>query len=80
MNSPKNNIRTALGVAQDKKVRVRALGRGVRSKWKLYSPPQADHNWKPINAFATRLWRKIGAAHNIFTRVGPKHRGLCMIN
>ena len=32
MNSPSDNIHTALGLVQDKKVRVRALGRGARSK------------------------------------------------
>ena len=38
MNSPNDNIHTASGVAQNKKVRVRASGRGARSKSKLHSP------------------------------------------
>ena len=48
MNNPNDNIHTASGVKQDKKVRVRSLGRGTRSKSKPHSPPQADRNWKPI--------------------------------
>ena len=65
MNSLNDSIHTALGVAQDKKVCVRAAGRGNRSKCKLHFPPKADHKWKPINAFATRLGRQMGAAHSI---------------
>ena len=72
MNSPNNNIYTASGVAQDKKVRIRALGRRARLKSKLHFPPQADRNLKLINTFATRLGRRMGAAHSIRTRVGPK--------
>ena len=37
-------------------------------------------NWKPINALATRLGRKMGTAQGICTQVGPKHRELCMGN
>ena len=55
MNRANDNIYTASGIAQDKKVRVQALGRGVRSKSKLHSP-QANHNWKLINA-SLRVWR-----------------------
>ena len=80
MTQSNNSIHTALGVAQDKKVRVRALGRGARSKSKLHFPPQADRNWKPINAFATRLGRKMGTAPSICTRVGSKHRDLFLGN
>ena len=76
MNSSNDNIYSASGVAQNKHVRVRALDRGTRSKGNLYSPPQADRNWKPINAFATRLVTHIGASLCICTRVGPKHRHL----
>ena len=60
MNTSDVHIYAALGVAQDKKVCVRALGREVRSKSKLNSSPEADRNWKSINAFATRLGRKMG--------------------
>ena len=60
MNSSNDNINTASGVAQDKKVCVWALGRGARSKNKLHFPPQPDRNWKFINAFATRLGRQMG--------------------
>ena len=80
MNSPNDNIHTASGVAQDKKVRVRALGRGACLKSKLHFPPEADRNRKPINAFATRLGRQTGAAHSICTRVGPKQRDFRMSN
>ena len=80
MNSPNDNIHTASGVVQNKKMRVRALGRGARSKSKLHSPPQADRYWKPINAFATCLGRQMGAAHSICTRIGSKQRDLCMGN
>ena len=62
MNSPSHNIYTASGVAQDKMVRVRALGRKVFSKSKLQFSPKADRNWKSSNAFATRLGRQMGAA------------------
>ena len=54
MNSPNDNIHTASGVAQDKSVRVRALGRGACSKCKLHSPLQADRNWKHI--YSLRVW------------------------
>ena len=67
MNSLNDNIYTAPGVARYKNVRDRALGRGARSKSKLHSLPLADRNWKPINAFATRLGRQMEAAHSIFT-------------
>ena len=70
MNSPNDNIHTTLGVAQDKKVHIQVLGRGA------HSPPKADHNWKPINAFAMHLVRQIRAAQSICTRVGPKHQDL----
>ena len=80
MNRVKNNIHAASGVAQDKKVRVRALGRGARSKSKLHSPPQADHHRKPTNAVATRLGRQMGAAHRKSTRVSPKYRDLAIGN
>ena len=80
MNSPNDNIYTASGVAPNKKLRVRALGIGARSKNKLHSPPQADRNWKPISAFATRSGRQMGALHSICTRVRPKQRNLCMGN
>ena len=80
MNSLNDNIVTASGVEQNKKVRVWALGRGSYSKSKLYSPPQADHNWKPINAFAGHLGRQMGAEDNICTRVGPKRQDFFMGN
>ena len=64
----------ASGVAQDKKIRVRALGRGSLLKSKLHSPPQAERNWKPINAFDTHFGRQMRAAHSIYTRTGSKHR------
>ena len=67
MNSPNDNIHTASGVTQDKKVCVWALGRGDHLKNKLHSPPQTDHNWKPINAFAMHLGRQMVAAHSICT-------------
>ena len=56
------------------------LGRGAPSKSTVHSPPQTDRNWKPINTFATRLGRQMGAAHNIYTRVGPKQRDLRLGN
>ena len=81
MNSPNDNIYTASGVTQDKKVRIGdALERGTGLKSKLHSPPQVDRNWKPINAFVTRLGRQMGATYSTCTRVGPKHRDLCIGN
>ena len=49
------------------KVNVQALGRVAYLKSKLYCPPQADSNWKPINAFTMCLGRQMGAAHSICT-------------
>ena len=59
MNSLQDNIYIVSGVAMEKKVCIWALGRGAR-KSKLYSPPQPDRNWKPIDAFVTLLQRQIG--------------------
>ena len=42
MNSLKDNIHTALGIMQDRKVCVWALDRGTCSKSKQHSLPQAD--------------------------------------
>ena len=80
MNNPNDNIHTALGIMQNKNVCIWALGRRVCSKSKLYSLTQVDHNWKPINVFATHLGRQRGAANSICTQVGPKHWDLCMDN
>ena len=80
MESCNNNIHTASDGAQDKKVRVRVLGRGTRSKNKLQSPPQADRHRKPTNAVAKRLGRQMGAAHRKRTRVGPNCRDLAIGN
>ena len=66
--------------AQNKKVRVRVLGRGIRSKNKLQSPPQADRHRKPTNAVAKRLGRQMGAAHRKCTRVGSNCRDLAIGN
>ena len=60
MNSQNDNIDTASGIAQDKKVHVQALSRGVHLKSKLHSTTQANHNWKPISAFAMHLGGKWG--------------------
>ena len=60
-NSSNDNIHTASGIAQDKKVCIWALSRWGCSKSKLHSPPQADHNWKPINAIAMRLRKQMRA-------------------
>ena len=78
MNSSNDNIHTASGVAQDKKVRVWVFGRGALLKSTLHFPPSADRKWKPIYVFATRLGKQMGAANSICTRVGPKHRDLFM--
>ena len=51
-----------------------------RWKSKLHFSPKTDRNWKPINAFATRLRRQMGAAHSICTRVAPKHWNIRMGN
>ena len=80
MNNLNDNIYAASGVAQNKRVRVWALDRRACSKSKLHSPPQADRNWKPINAFATHLESHMGTAHSICTLVGPTYRDVCMGN
>ena len=78
MESCNNNIHAASDGAQDKKVRVRVLGRGTCSKNKLQSPPQAHR--KPTNAVAKRLGRPMGAPHRKCTRVGPNCRDLAIGN
>ena len=63
MNSPNDNIHTnqaSLG----RKVHIWVLG---CSKSKLHSLSQADCNGKPIDAFAMRLVRRMGAMHSICT-------------
>ena len=80
MESCNNNIHTASDDAHDKKVRIRVLGRGTRSKSKLQSPPQADRHRKSTNAVAKRLGRQVGAAHRKCTRVGLNCRDLAIEN
>ena len=80
MESCNNNIHAASDGVQDKKVRVRVLGRRTRSKNKLQSTPQADRHRKPTNAVAKRLGRQMGAAHRKRTRVGPNCRDLAIGN
>ena len=80
MNNPNDNIYAALGVAQNKRVRVWPLDRRACSKSKLHSPPQADRNWKPINAVPTHLENHMEAAHSICIRLDLKHWDLCMGN
>ena len=80
MNSSNGNIYPRSSIAQNKKVCIQTLSRGAHLKSKLHSPPQADCNWKPINAFATHMGRKMGAAHSICTQVDPKHWDLHMGN
>ena len=65
MKVNKNFIDAASDVAQHKKVRVRALGRGARSKNKRHSPPQASFNSSSTNVPATRLERRMGTAQSI---------------
>ena len=79
MKSCNNNTYTAPDGAQDKKVRVRVLGRGSRSKISC-SHPQADRHRKPTNAVAKRLGRQMGAAHRRSTEVGPNCRDLAIGN
>ena len=80
MESCNYNIHAASNGAQNKKVRVRVLGRRTRSKNKLQSPPQADRHRKPTNAVAKRLGRQMGAVHRKCTRVGPNYRDLAIGN
>ena len=80
MESCNNNIHAASDGAQDKKVRVRVLGRGTRSKNKLQFPSQADRHRKHTNTVAKRLGRQMGAAHRKRTRVEPNRRDLAIGN
>ena len=73
-NRPKQSNNTTLGVMQNKKVCIWALGRETLLKSKLHSPPQADHNWKPINAFPTCLGWQMEVVHSICTQIGPKNQ------
>ena len=67
MNSLNDNIHNALGVAQDKKIRVRAVGRGGRLKCKPHFPPKADRNWKP-SMHLLRVWKgKWGCAQYLYS-------------
>ena len=63
MKSCSNNTHTASEGAQDKKIRVRVLGRTTCLKSKLQSLPQAYRHRKPTNAVVKRLGRQMGAAH-----------------
>jgi len=58
---------SCLGVAQYKKLRVRCLGRGFRSKSKQQSPP-ASPCGSSINVLALRLERRMEAAQSNRTR------------
>ena len=61
----RNNVNdTASDVAQYKKVRVRVLGRGARSKSKRQSPPSASHTGSSTNVPATHLERRRGTAQS----------------
>ena len=80
MESCNNNIYAALDGAQDKKVRVRVLGRRTRSKNKLLSSPHADRHRKPTNAVAKRLNRQIAAAHRKCTQAGSNCQDLVIEN
>ena len=75
MESCKNNIHAASDGAQDKKVRVRVLGRGTHSKNKLQSPPQKlTVTGNPPTQLLSVWGRQMGAAHRKRTRVGPNCR------
>ena len=80
MKSETKKNHTASDGAQDKKVRVRVLGRGTRSKNKIQSSPLADRHRKPTNAVAKRLGKQMGAAHRKYTQVGPNCRDLAIGN
>ena len=80
MDSCNSNIDTASDGAQDKKVHIRVLGRGTRSKSKLQSPPQADRHRILTNTVAKRLGRQMGAARRKCTWVGPNCRDLAIGN
>ena len=73
-NIPKQSNNTALGVMQNKKVCIWALERETLLKSKLHSPPQADHNWKPINAFPTCLGRQMEVVHVSALKLVPSIR------
>ena len=60
MNSLNDNTNAASGVAQNKNGPRSSFWQKGRSKSKLHFSPEADRNWKLINAFATRLGRKRG--------------------
>ena len=66
-------IHAASDVSQNKKVRVRALGRGDRSKNKRQSPPSSSHFGSSTNVPATRLERRRGTAQSIHTRGNVAH-------
>ena len=66
-------IHAASDVSQNKKVRVRVLGRGARSKNKRQSPPSSSHFGSSTNVPATRLERRRGTAQSIHTQDNVAH-------
>ena len=66
-------IHAASDVSQNKKVRVRVLGRGARSKNKRQSPPSSSHLGSSTNVPATRLERRRGTAQSNLTQDNVAH-------
>ena len=77
----RNNVNdTASDVAQYKKVRVRVLGRGARSKSKRQSPPSASHTGSSTNVPATHLERRKGTAQSNCIQGNVAHHGQATTN
>ena len=79
MNSWNDNIHTASGVAQDKKVRVQALSRGGRLKISYILPHNLNVTRNQLT-HSLRVWEGKRGQYTISvcTRVGLKIRDLCM--
>ena len=73
MTVQRNVINAASDVSQNKKVRVRVLGRGARSKSKRRSPPSSSYFGNSINVPATRLERRRGTAQSNHTQDNVAH-------
>ena len=72
MMAKRTEINTASDVAQYKKVRVRVLGRGARSKNKRQSP-SVSLSGSSTNVLATRLERRMGTAQSNRTQGKVAH-------
>ena len=78
MESCNSNIHTASDGGQDKKDRVRVLGRGTRSKISYSLPRKLNITGNPSTQSLSIWGGKWGAAHIKCMRIGPNCRDLAI--